>query len=192
MLIKKANQQTQFIEGEGQANPNLKILLLRLVHDCVQEKPAYYTRLCYRETHVRRPLYATMCKSNPRTGIKFSNKFFLKVFKHHSKHEPRQDTTHWINPNGTSPSECQHSLFWYTKGHLRIEVCQNTIDGHDMRCIYHSTSLPYYFSKCWMAYATIFIATRIRTRLFPLTTRVLYATISIATHIYQYTRVSFK
>ena len=61
-----------------------------------------------------------------------------------------------INPNGTSPLECRHSLCWYTKGHFRIEYCQNTIDGHDMRCIYPSTSLPYYFSKCWFPYATIF------------------------------------
>ena len=75
--------------------------------------------------------------------------------------------------NGTSPSECRHSLCWYTKGHFRIEDFQNTIDGHDMRCIYLSTSLPYYFSKCWLAYVTIFIETHLRTQLFPLTTHVL-------------------
>ena len=85
-----------------------------------------------------------------------------------------------------------NSSCWYTKGHFRIEVCLNTIDGHDMRCIYHSTSLPYYFSKCWMAYATIFIATCIGTRLFPLTTSVLYMTIYITTRVHQHTRVSFK
>ena len=37
-----------------------------------------------------------------------------------------------INPNGTSSSECRHSLCWYTKGHFRIEFFQNTIDGHDL------------------------------------------------------------
>src|SRR5713226_6541939 len=53
-----------------------------------------------------------------------------------------------------------NSLCWYTKGHFRIEVCQNTIDGHDMRCIYPSTSLSFYFSMCGLAYATMFIETR--------------------------------
>ena len=43
------------------------------------------------------------------------------------------------------------------KGHFRIEVCQNTIDGHEMRCIYLSTRLLHYFSKCGLAYATISI-----------------------------------
>ena len=47
------------------------------------------------------------------------------------------------NPNGTSPSECRISRCWYTKGHYRIEVYLNTIDGHDMRCIYPLTSLPF-------------------------------------------------
>ena len=97
-----------------------------------------------------------------------------------------------INPNGTSPFEYRHSLCWYTKGHIRIEVCQNTIDGHDLGCIYLWTSLPYYFSKCWVAYTTILITTRISTWLFPLTTRVLYATIYIATRVHQRTQVSFK
>ena len=46
---------------------------------------------------------------------------------------------------------------------------------------YPWTSLPYYFSKCWVAYVTISIATH-----------VLYATICIATRIDQCTRVSFK
>ena len=83
-----------------------------------------------------------------------------------------------------------------------------------MRCIYLSTSLPHYFSKCWLAYMNIFIEThvcmwlfslttcvlyvtilietRVCTQLFPLTTRVLYATISIATRVHQHTQVSFK
>ena len=85
-----------------------------------------------------------------------------------------------------------NSLCWYTKGHFKIEVFQNTIDGHDMRCIYPSTNFPYYFSKCWFPYATIFIETRIRMRLFLLTTRILYATISITTRVQICTRVSFK
>ena len=50
------------------------------------------------------------------------------------------------NPNGTSLSECRISRCWYTKGHYRIEVFLNIIDGHDTRCIYPSTSLPFYFS----------------------------------------------
>ena len=53
-----------------------------------------------------------------------------------------------INPNGTSPSECQHSLCWYTKRQSRIEVCQSTIDGHDLGCIYLLNQLAIYFSKC--------------------------------------------
>ena len=48
-----------------------------------------------------------------------------------------------INPNGTSSSECRLSRCWYTKGHYRIEVFLNTIDGHDMRCIYPLTSMPF-------------------------------------------------
>ena len=86
---------------------------------------------------------------------------------------PNSVTLTVINPNGTSPSKCRHSLCWYTKRHFRIENFQNTIDGHDMRCIYLSTSLPYYFSNCWMAYATIFITTHVHTWLFPLTIHVL-------------------
>ena len=82
-----------------------------------------------------------------------------------------------------------NSLCWYTKGHFRIEVFQNATNGHDMRCIYLSTSLPYYFSKCLLVYVTIFIETRVCTRLFPLTTHILYATISIATRIHM--RVSY-
>ena len=85
-----------------------------------------------------------------------------------------------------------NSLCWYTKGHFRIEVFQNTRDGNDMRCIYPSTSLPFYFSKCLLSYATISIETRVRTWLFLLTTHVLYATIPIATHVQIYTRVSMK
>ena len=50
-----------------------------------------------------------------------------------------------------------NSLCWYTKGHFRIEFFLNTIDGHDMRCIYPSTSLLHYFSKCVLAYATILV-----------------------------------
>ena len=57
----------------------------------------------------------------------------------------------------------ENSLCWYTKGHLRIEICQNTIDGHEMRCIYPSTSLPFYFSKYGLAYTTISIETHIHT-----------------------------
>ena len=97
-----------------------------------------------------------------------------------------------INPNGTSPFECRHSLCWYTKWHLRIEVFQITIDGHDMGCIYPWTTLPYYFSKCWVSYATILIETRVHTRLFSLTTHVLYTTISIEACVHQHTWVSFE
>ena len=35
MLIRKTNQQTKLIEGQGQANPNPKIPMLSLVRDCV-------------------------------------------------------------------------------------------------------------------------------------------------------------
>ena len=35
VLIRKTNQQTELIEGQGQANPKPKILMLRLVHECV-------------------------------------------------------------------------------------------------------------------------------------------------------------
>ena len=35
MLIRKTNQQTNFIKGQGQANPNPKIQMLRLVCDSV-------------------------------------------------------------------------------------------------------------------------------------------------------------
>ena len=35
MLIRNTNQQTNFIKGQGQANPNPKIQMLRLVRDCV-------------------------------------------------------------------------------------------------------------------------------------------------------------
>ena len=94
--------------------------------------------------------------------------------------------------NGTSPSKCRLSICWYTKGHYRIEVFLNTIDGHDMRCIYPSTSLPFYFSKCWLPYANIFIETRVHTRLFLLKNHVLYATISITTHVQIHTQVPFK
>ena len=34
MLIRKTNQQTNFIKGQGQENPNPKIPMLSLVHDC--------------------------------------------------------------------------------------------------------------------------------------------------------------
>ena len=73
-----------------------------------------------------------------------------------------------INPNGTSPSEYQNYLCWYTKGQTRIEVFQSTIDGHDLGCIYLLNQLAIYFSKCWVAYATICIATCVhqRTRVF--------------------------
>ena len=76
-----------------------------------------------------------------------------------------------------------NSLCWYTKGHFRIEVCLNTIDGHDMRCIYLLTSLLHYFYKCGLAYATMSIETHVHTRLSSLTTHVLYATIPIATRV---------
>ena len=89
-------------------------------------------------------------------------------------------------------SSANNSLCWYTKGHFRIEICQNTIDGHDMGCIYPSTSLPFYFSKCRLAYTNISIETRVHTRLFSLTTHVLYVTISITTRVQIYTWVSFK
>ena len=81
MFIRKANQQTTFIEGQGQANASPKISMLKLVHDCVQGKLAYCMRLSYRETHVRNPLYVTVCKRNPHRGIKFSNK--KKKFQGH-------------------------------------------------------------------------------------------------------------
>ena len=83
-----------------------------------------------------------------------------------------------------------NSLCWYTKGHFRIEVFLNNINGHDMRCIYPSTSLPFYFSMCWFPYMTISTETRVHTRLRLLTTRILYTTIPIATHIQIYMRVS--
>ena len=85
-------------EGQGQANPNPNFLLLRLVCDCVQEKPMYYMRLCYRETHVCLPLYMTVRKIKLRTGVKFfKNKENLSMTsKHHYKSEPRQDMSHWI------------------------------------------------------------------------------------------------
>ena len=35
MFISKTNQQIELIEGQGQANPNPKIPMLRLVCDCV-------------------------------------------------------------------------------------------------------------------------------------------------------------
>ena len=35
ILIRKTNQQTNFIKGQGPANPNPKIQMLRLVRDCV-------------------------------------------------------------------------------------------------------------------------------------------------------------
>ena len=82
-------------------------------------------------------------------------------------------------------------LCWYTKGHFRIEVCQNNIDGNDLGCIYPWTSLPYYFSKCWAAYATISIATRVCTRLFQFLTHVMYMTIYISTRVHQGTRVAY-
>ena len=104
------------------------------------------------------------------------------------------DLTHYgasvINPNGTSPSECQHFICWYTKGHLWIEGLLNTIDGHDMRCIHYPTSLPFYLSICWLSYVTISTATRVHTRLSSLTTCVVYMTILIATHVQICTRVS--
>ena len=95
-----------------------------------------------------------------------------------------------INPNGTSPSKCRHFICWYTKGHFWIEGFLNTIDGHDMRCIHSPTSLPFYFSICGLTYVTMSIETHIHTRLSSLTTRVLYATMLIATHIQICMRVS--
>ena len=50
-----------------------------------------------------------------------------------------------INPNGTSLSECRHSLCWYTKEKTRIEFCQSTIDGHDLGCIYLLNQLAIIF-----------------------------------------------
>ena len=85
-----------------------------------------------------------------------------------------------------------NSLCWHTKCHFRIEVFQNTIDGHGMRCIYPSTILPYYFSKCWLPYTNIFIETHVHTWLSSLTTRVLYVTILIATRVVIFMRVSLK
>ena len=97
-----------------------------------------------------------------------------------------------INPNGTSPSECRHFICWHTKGHLWIEGCLNTIDGHDIRCIHYPPSfpfLPFYmliathnsFHSNSCTYVTISIAYR-----------VLYVSIVIATRVHQRTWVSFK
>ena len=97
-----------------------------------------------------------------------------------------------INPNGTSPSECRHFICRYTKKHYRIEGCLNTIDGHDMRCIYPPTSFPFYLSICWLLYTTISTETRVHTRLCSLTIRVLYVTILIVTNVQICTWVSLK
>ena len=64
-------------------------------------------------------------------------------------------------------SECQHVICWHTKGHLWIEGCLNTIDGHEMRCIHYPTNLPFYLYICWLPYATISTTTRVHTRLSP-------------------------
>ena len=85
-----------------------------------------------------------------------------------------------------------NSLCWYTKGHFKIKIFLNTIDGHAMRYIYLSTNLLHYFSKYGLVYMTISIEMRVHTRLFSLTTHILYATISIATCVHKHTQVSFK
>ena len=88
-----------------------------------------------------------------------------------------------INPNDTSPSECHHFICWHTKGHLWIEGFLNTIDGHDMRCIHPPTSLPFYLSMCGFTYTNMSIENHVHTRLYSLTTCILYVTMLIATRV---------
>ena len=112
MLVLKTTKQEKIHRGKGTSNPTPKNLLLRLVHNCSQEQPAYCMRLSNTTTHVHRPLYVTMYHSNSHTGVKFFKKRkIIKVFKTplqvqtKTKNHTLNQSEHWARIYRTNPQQ---------------------------------------------------------------------------------------
>ena len=60
-IYKESPHRNRKYTQRGTSKPNpKKIPISRLICDCIEEQPAYCTRLSKRETRVWKPLYATM------------------------------------------------------------------------------------------------------------------------------------
>ena len=77
-----------------------------------------------------------------------------------------------ISQNGTSPSECWHSLCRYKKGQIGLKLQKHYICAWTLMH-YPQTSLIYFYFEFWVAYTTMCIVTRVS-----------YVSICIATCVY--------
>ena len=71
-----------------------------------------------------------------------------------------QTTGSVISQNGTSPSECQHSSCWYTKGQFGLKWPKHYIWAWPLM-YFPQTILVYFYYEFWVAYTTMCIATRV-------------------------------
>ena len=102
MPILKTIRQDKIHKRTGTSNLIPKFLLLRLVRDCLEEQPAYYTRLSNTATRIHRPLYAIVKHNNPHTGVKF--------FKKKKNYKGLQSTTTNLNQDKTPHTKSKKRL----------------------------------------------------------------------------------
>ena len=98
-----------------------------------------------------------------------------------------------IYPNGTSPSECRHSLCWHTKGHLWIE---GFLKHYRWACYeLHSLSIQlaiFTFKYVNCCTRLCLYATRVHRRLFLQHVMYCMRVFVIATHVQIYMRASLR